>query len=96
MVIGVLFSQVCHEKIRVMSHEAGAQVKQHGKDNDLVERMRKEPYFDPIIHQLDSLLEPSTFIGRAPEQVVEFLQEEVEPILKQYDNVQVKPVELCI
>ncbi|XP_021937009.1 adenylosuccinate lyase isoform X2 [Zootermopsis nevadensis] len=76
--------QVCHEQIRVFSQEAGTQVKQHGMDNDLVERIRKSPYFAPIIPQLDTLLDPKTFIGRAPEQVTEFLQEEVYPVLKQY------------
>ena len=62
--------QECHEKIRVLSQEAGAQVKQLGKDNDLVERIKKEPYFSPIHSKLDELLEPSTFIGRAPQQVI--------------------------
>lgn len=61
--------QVCHEKIRVLSHEAGAQVKQLGLDNDLIERVRADPYFAPIMGQLDDLLDPATFTGRAPEQV---------------------------
>ena len=61
--------QECHEHIRVLSQQAGAQVKQLGLDNDLVERIKSTPYFAPIIPQLDSLLDPSTFVGRAPEQV---------------------------
>ncbi|XP_015603003.1 adenylosuccinate lyase isoform X2 [Cephus cinctus] len=88
--------QVCHEKIRVLSHEAGAQVKQHGLDNDLVDRIKRDPYFAPILGQLDNLLDPSTFVGRAPEQVVEFLEEEVYPILVLYKDVQVAPVSLNI
>ncbi|XP_049869534.1 adenylosuccinate lyase [Pectinophora gossypiella] len=76
--------QVCHEKIRVLSHEAGAQVKQHGKDNDLIDRVKAEPYFAPIIGKLDQILDASTFIGRAPEQVTEFIQEEVNPVLSKY------------
>ncbi|KAG7302903.1 hypothetical protein JYU34_012890 [Plutella xylostella] len=91
--------QVCHEKIRVLSHEAGAQVKQHGKDNDLIERVKKDPYFKPIIPKLDALLEPSTFIGRAPEQVTEFIDEEVNEVLKKYQGVLEaveKPVSLNI
>ncbi|XP_012269020.2 adenylosuccinate lyase isoform X4 [Athalia rosae] len=88
--------QVCHEHIRVLSHQAGAQVKQHGLDNDLVDRIRKEPYFAPILDQLDGLLDPSTFVGRAPEQVVEFLEEEVYPILKAYDDLDDAPVSLLI
>lgn len=61
--------QDCHEKIRVLSQEAGAVVKQQGGDNDLLERVQKDPYFAPILGQLDSILDPKTFIGRAPQQV---------------------------
>lgn len=86
--------QVCHEKMRVLSHEAGAQVKQHGLDNDLVDRIKKDPYFKPIIGQLDELLNPSTFVGRAPEQVTEFLEQEVYPVLENYKGHIGGPVEL--
>lgn len=87
--------QVCHEKIRVLSHEAGAQVKQHGKDNDLVERIKKDNYFAPIFKQLDHILDAKTFIGRAPDQVMEFLEEEVQPVLNRY-QLKVEKVELFI
>jgi len=60
---------VCHEQIRVLSQEAGAQVKEHGLDNDLVERIGNSSYFAPILPQLETLLDPSTFVGRAPDQV---------------------------
>lgn len=73
--------QEAHEKIRVLSHEAGYQVKQLGLENDLIERIRADPYFDPIKADLDNLLEPSSFIGRAPEQVDSFLKNWVEPAL---------------
>ncbi|EDW96960.1 adenylosuccinate lyase [Drosophila teissieri] len=78
--------QVCHEKIRVLSQEAGAQVKQHGKDNDLVERVRKDPYFSPILEQLDTILDAKTFTGRASDQVGEFVKEEVDPVLARYSD----------
>ena len=48
---------------------AGDVVKSEGGDNDLIERIKAEPYFSPILGELDSLLDPSTFVGRAPEQV---------------------------
>lgn len=64
-----------------MSHEAGYQVKQLGLENDLIDRVRKDPYFDPIKGELESLLDPTSFIGRAPEQVDKFLKEWVEPAL---------------
>jgi adenylosuccinate lyase len=73
--------QEAHEKIRVLSHEAGYQVKQLGLENDLIERVRNDPYFDPIKGQLDQLLDPKSFIGRAPEQVDKFLKDWVEPAL---------------
>jgi len=73
--------QEAHEKIRVLSHEAGHQVKHLGLENDLMDRVRKDPYFDPIKDQLDELLNPSSFIGRAPEQVDSFLKDWVGPAL---------------
>lgn len=78
--------QVCHEEIRVLSQEAAECVKSKGEDNDLVQRIKKSVYFAPIHDQLDSLLDPSTFIGRAPQQVVEFLEEEVYPALVPYEK----------
>jgi len=61
--------QECHEQIRVLSQEAGAEVKQHGRENDLVDRIAKSQYFSPIHSQLEALLDPASFIGRAPQQV---------------------------
>ncbi|XP_039467516.1 adenylosuccinate lyase-like [Oreochromis aureus] len=61
--------QECHEKIRVLFQEAAAVVKQEGGDNDLLGRIQRDPYFAPILGQLDALLDPKTFIGCAPQQV---------------------------
>lgn len=79
--------QACHEEIRVLSHQAAEAVKLRGEDNDLVERIRNSAYFAPIHDQIDSLLNPSTFIGRAPQQVSEFLEQEVYPALVPYQNL---------
>ncbi|KAF9458714.1 adenylosuccinate lyase [Collybia nuda] len=73
--------QEAHEKIRVLSHEAAHQVKNLGLENDLIDRVRADAYFDPIKGQLDELLEPASFVGRAPEQVDAFLKDWVEPAL---------------
>jgi len=73
--------QEAHEKIRVLSHEAAHQVKNLGLENDLIERVRGDSYFDSIKEELDALLDPQTFIGRAPEQVDTFIKEWVEPAL---------------
>ncbi|KAF2095218.1 adenylosuccinate lyase [Rhizodiscina lignyota] len=78
--------QEAHEEIRVLSHQAAAVVKQEGKDNDLIERIRQTPFFDPIIPELEKLLDPKTFIGRAPEQVDRFVNGAVESALKKYKN----------
>lgn len=47
--------QECHEKIRVLSHQAGRVVKEEGGENDLIERVRKDEYFAGILPQLDEL-----------------------------------------
>ena len=51
-------------------------------ENDLIERIRKDPYFDSIKADLDALLDPSSFVGRAPEQVDAFLKNWVLPVLE--------------
>ena len=56
-------------------------MKQLGLENDLIERVRKDEYFEPIKDELDGLLNPRSFIGRAPEQVDRFLSEWVAPAL---------------
>ena len=45
-------------------------VKQEGGDNDLLARVQRDSYFAPILGQLDAILDPKTFIGRAPQQVL--------------------------
>lgn len=77
----------CHSKSpppkkKVLSHEAGHQVKHLGLENDLIERIRDDPYFDSIKQDLDTLLDPSSFVGRAPEQVDTFLKNWVQPALE--------------
>ena len=70
--------QELHEVVRVRSHEAAAEVKQHGRPNDLIERLRSEPQLAGV--DLDATLDVTRYIGRAPEQVDEFLTSVVEPI----------------
>ncbi len=57
---------------RRLSHEAAAQVKLHGEDNDLLDRIQAEPFFAPILDNLPQLLDPKTFVGRAPQQVEQY------------------------
>ena len=76
--------QDVHEAIRVLSHQAAAEVKLEGKDNDLIARIRGDAFFAPIHAQLDSLLDPATFTGRAEQQVDRFLADEIRPALAKY------------
>lgn len=77
--------QELHEKIRVYAMEAGRTVKEQGKDNDLLERIANDDAFDLDQTALQQLLNPADYVGRAPQQTEEFLQNMVEPVLKQYD-----------
>ncbi|XP_056379986.1 adenylosuccinate lyase [Hyla sarda] len=86
--------QDCHERIRVLSQQAAAVVKQEGGDNDLISRIQSDPYFAPIHGQLEQLLDPKSFIGRAPQQVVTFMKEEVIPLLTPYQNKMDVKIEL--
>ncbi|KAL9604632.1 MAG: hypothetical protein Q9219_000352 [cf. Caloplaca sp. 3 TL-2023] len=78
--------QDAHEHIRVLSHEAAEQVKLHGKDNDLIRRVELDTFFQPILDSLPHLLDPATFIGRAPRQVEKFTgaDGEVQKALRAY------------
>jgi adenylosuccinate lyase len=78
--------QEAHEQIRVLSNEAASVVKNEGKDNDLIDRIKRSKFFEPVLDQLDSLLDPKTFIGRAPEQVTAFLEREVGPAIQKYSE----------
>lgn len=73
--------QVLHERIRVHSREATRRIQEQGEPNPLLDLLRADPAFAPVRSQLDDLLEPARFVGRAPAQVEEFLSGEVEPRL---------------
>jgi adenylosuccinate lyase len=73
--------QELHELIRQHSMAAGAVVKQEGKPNDLLDRLAADSAFGLTREQLDSVLDPKLYVGRAPSLVKRFLAEEVQPIL---------------
>ena len=73
--------QELHEKIRVLSMEAGHTVKVEGKPNDLIDRILKDPSFNLKAEDVDALLNPILYVGRAPQQVDDFISEEVNPVL---------------
>ena len=61
--------QECHEELRRLSQEAGDAVKLRGSDNDLIKRIENSRYFALIGDQLQQLVDPTSFVGRAPQQV---------------------------
>ena len=73
--------QELHERIRTHSMEAGRTVKVEGKANDLLERIANDPAFGITMEELQAIMNPRNFVGRAPEQVTEFLEEVIQPIL---------------
>ena len=74
--------QELHEKIRLHSQAAAAQVKKFGRPNDLINRLKADISFNKI--NFDKVLDPSKYIGRAPQQVDEFIRDVVTPIRKKY------------
>ena len=76
-----------HEKIRVLSMEAGKNVKVEGGENNLIELIKQDEIFKPVWDKLDEILDAKNFIGRAPSQVVEFIQAEIEPILEKHADL---------
>ncbi len=78
--------QDLHEAIRVHSQAASAEVKQHGRPNDLLGRVRSDPRFAPVHDQLDDMMSPGRFVGRAPALTRQFLAEEVQPALAPYEG----------
>ncbi len=76
--------QELHERIRVHSMEAAKRVKQGDGVNDLLSRIGDDPAFAAVHGRLSDLLEPSLYVGRAPEQTREFLEEQLAPVLERY------------
>jgi len=79
--------QALHHAIREHSMDAGRVVKAEGKPNDLLERIRLDPLFSVVHNELDELVDPMLFVGRAPEQVDEFISEEIDPILAKHKEL---------
>ncbi len=75
--------QKLHERIRVLSMEAGRTVKEEGKENDLLERIAADPAFGLSLEELKGYLKPEAYTGRAKEQTEEYLSRYVEPLLKE-------------
>ncbi len=86
--------QELHERIRQHSHAVTAQLKAGAARNDLLERLRADSGFAQV--DFDSICDPAAFIGRAPAQVDEFIEQEVEPIRKRYPNLRALDNEVSV
>ncbi len=86
--------QELHERIRKHSHAAAAQVKQLGKANDLIERLKGDEAFAKV--DFKAVMNPKAYVGRAPEQVDEFIAEVVTPVRRKYRKQLGRKVELDV
>ncbi len=83
--------QVLHEAIRRHSMESARAVKERGERNDLIERIKKDKLFAAVADKIDGILKPENFIGRAAEQVDDFIAEVVEPIFERESYTPFEP-----
>lgn len=89
--------QVLHEKLRTYAMEAGKMVKEEGLENDLIERVLKDPDFKLNADEINAILKPENFTGRSEQQVEEFIRDCVQPVLNaNKDVITDKSVELSV
>jgi adenylosuccinate lyase len=88
--------QQLHEKIREHSMAAGREVKEEGKPNDLIERILADESFGLKKEDLEGILVPENYTGRSAEQVSEFLEEFIYPILDANKSAVGKKSELSV
>ena len=74
--------QALHEKLRVYSQEAARLVKEEGQPNTLIDMICADPDFGVTKEEVEKILDPINFVGRAPKQTEEFLDNLIEPLLK--------------
>ncbi len=86
--------QKLHEKIRQHSQAAAEQVKKFGKANDLIKRLKADAAFSKV--DFKKVLDPKSYVGRAPQQVDEFLRDVVTPIRRKYRKELNRKVELKV
>ena len=88
--------QELHERIRELSMEAGAVVKNEGGKNDLIERIAKEPMFGMSLEDLQKVLDPKKYVGRAPQQTEEYINEVVKPVIEANKDGLIDNAELSV
>ncbi len=79
--------QELHERIRTLSMQAGRTVKEEGKENNLLELIAADPTFHLTYEDLEKSMDPSKYVGRAPQQVETYLRDVVNPVLEANSEV---------
>ena len=88
--------QELHEKIRTHSMAASAVIKQDGGENDLLERIAGDPAFGVTLPELEAILQPEKYVGRAPQQTEDFLGTTVKEALAEYEAMETETAEINI
>ena len=88
--------QVLHERIRIHSMAASKVIKEEGGENDLLERIAADPAFGVTLEELEGILQPEKYTGRAKEQTEEFLRDVVAPASAKYSDVELEKAEINV
>lgn len=88
--------QVLHERIRIHSMAASKVIKEEGGENDLLERIAADPAFGVTLEELEGILQPEKYTGRAKEQTEEFLRDVVAPAIAKYSDVELEKAEINV
>lgn len=86
--------QQLHERIRVHSMAASKVVKEEGGENDLLSRIAGDPIFGVTLDELNAIVRPEKYVGRAPQQTEEFIADVVQPALQPYDFIPEEKAEI--
>ena len=88
--------QVLHERVRVHSMAASKVIKEEGGENDLLERIAADPAFGVSLAQLEQIITPERYVGRAPQQTEEFLNGPVKEALSGYEGLNLEKAEINV
>lgn len=88
--------QVLHERIREHSMAASRVVKVEGGENDLLERIANDEAFGVTLEELESILQPEKYTGRAEQQTIDFLENDVKNALAPYENIETARPEINV
>ncbi len=88
--------QQLHERIRVHSMAASKVIKEDGGENDLLSRIAGDEIFGVTLEELNAIVSPEKYVGRAPQQTEEFLRDVVSPILEKYGEIQDEKAEIHV